>query len=108
MQSIIPIQAVPNMSFSSVIPVDSNNITLIFTLTYNELAKYWVVSIAKSDGTTLIRSLPVIPAQNILEQYKYMQIGSAYIVPRQTVKEQWPSMDTLATDWYLVWSDTDG
>lgn len=107
MYSIIPIQAVPNRTFSSIISVDRGNLTLTFTLRYNELAKYWLIDIIK-DSKTLISNLPVIPAENILEQYKYMQIGSAYILPRQIVKEQWPSYNSLASDWYLIWGDTDG
>lgn len=107
MYSIIPVQAIPNRTFSSVIAVDGSNLTLVFTLHYNELAKYWLVDIAQN-GTILISNLPVIPAENILEQYKYLQIGSAYILPRQVVKEQWPTYDSLASDWYLIWGDSDG
>lgn len=108
MYSIIPIQAVPNQTFSSKIPVDGFNIELSFILSYNELAKYWIVSVIDSNGNTLITSLPVIPAQNILEQYRYMKIGSAYVVPRQTVVDEWPTDKTLDANWYLVWGDTDG
>lgn len=108
MYSIVPIQNIPNNRFSSKIPVDGQNLTLIFYVTYNELAKYWLIDISNADGTMLLSGLPVVPAQNILEQYQYMQIGSAYILPRSKVKEQWPSADTLSTDWYLIWSDTDG
>ena len=77
MYSIVPIQNIPNNRFSSKIPVDGQNLTLIFYVTYNELAKYWLMDISNADGTMLISGLPVVPAQNILEQYQYMQIGSA-------------------------------
>lgn len=56
----------------------------------------------------LVSALPLVPAQNILEQFAYMGIGSAYVLPRTQVKEQWPSAETLTADWYLVWSDTNG
>ncbi len=108
MYSIVPLQNIPNTTFSSKIPVDGKNISLTFHLTYNELAKYWLVDVSNSEGKMLISALPVIPAQNILEQYQYLRIGSAYILPRDSVQEQWPTAETLATDWYLVWSDTDG
>lgn len=108
MISIIPLEAIPNKTTSCKIPVDGQNLLLLFTLTYNELAKYWVVEIKNSNGKSLVSALPVIPAENILEQFKYLKIGSAYILPRQTVKEEWPSYETLNSNWYLVWSDTDG
>lgn len=107
MFSIIPIAATPNYTFSSKVPVDGQNIVLGFELRYNELAGYWIVTI-RNERSDLIAGLPVLPAQNILEQYEYLQIGSAYIVPAQTVAEQWPSRYTLGAQWYLVWGDTDG
>lgn len=107
MLSIIPINPIPNQTFSCKIPIDNKNITLTFLVTYNEIAKYWVISISSNDAM-LIRNLPIMPAQNLLEQFIYMQIGSAYIVPKHTVNEQYPTYETLNTDWYLVWSDTNG
>ncbi len=107
MLSIVPISAIPNYKFSSKIPVDNQNITLQFECQYNELAGYWIVNVLQT-GKYLIAGLPVLPAQNILEQYAYLGIGSAYIVPAQTIKEQWPSRYTLGSSWYLVWGDTDG
>ncbi len=108
MLSIVPIQPVPNRTFSSKIPIDNQNRTLQFELQYNELADYWLLTIRDEAGADLISCLPVIPAQNILEQYEYLGIGSAYVVPAQTVKEQWPSIDNLGSTWYLVWGDTEG
>lgn len=108
MLSIVPITAMPNYTFSSKIPVDGQNIVLGFELQYNELAGYWIVTIRDEHGNDLIAGMPVMPAQNILEQYGYLQIGSAYIVPVQTVVEQWPSRYTLGAQWYLIWGDTDG
>lgn len=106
MYSAIPLVAVPNYSISSTIPVDGANITLLFRIMYNELAKYWLIDISDDEGNMLISALPLVPAQNILEQFAYMGIGSAYVLPRTQVKEQWPSAETLTADWYLIWSDT--
>ena len=102
---VIPMQAIPNHSFSAVVPIDGGNTNLGFRLMYNELANYWIVDISKDDEVVLA-GLPMIPAQNILEQFKYLGIGSAAIVPRSDVKEQWPSFETLSSDWYVVWGDT--
>lgn len=79
-----------------------------FDLQYNELAGYWIAAISDDKGNVLISGQPVLPAQNILEQYEYLQIGSAYILPSQTVSEQWPSRYSLGSNWYLAWGDTNG
>lgn len=36
-----------------------------------------------------------------------MRIGSAYIVKGDNLsEEEWPSEETLGSNWYLVWGDT--
>ena len=102
MTSIIPMQAIPNRSFSCVIPLDNENIELRFTMRYNEVAGFWFVDIGKNNQT-IIAGYPLIPAQDILEQFRYLEIGHAYIVPRSTISSQFPDIDTLSTDWYVVW-----
>lgn len=106
MYSIIPITTKPNNVFSCKIPVDGGNTTLVFKTHYNEVAGYWMVSVSKGDGTELIHNLPMLPAQNILEQYSYMEIGSACILSNHQVAEQWPNEANLGSEWLLVWSDT--
>ena len=105
MISIVPMQAIPNHKFSAVVPIDDGNVNLSFRLTYNELANCWIVDISK-DETVVLAGLPMVPGQNILEQYAYLGIGSAAIVPRSEAQEQWPSRATLSADWYVVWGDT--
>ena len=106
MYSIVPMQAIPNHSFGAVVPIDGGNTSLRFRLMYNEVAGYWVTDISK-DGEKVLAGLPMVPAQNILEQFKYLGIGSAWILPRSEVAEQWPSYGTLESDWYVLWGDTD-
>ena len=107
MRTIVPINNRPNNTFSCKIPVDNKNITFTFTTHFNEVAGYWLVSISNSEGIELIHNLPVLPSQNILSQLTYMCIGSAYIIRGDSLsEEEWPSEESLGSNWYLVWSDT--
>lgn len=108
MLSIVPLTPTPNCKFSSKIYIDGNNTVLNFELRYNELAGYWTLNISNDKKEPLVFNLPVIPAQNVLEQYEHLQIGRAYVLPAQTVAEEWPGRYTLGSEWYLVWGDTDG
>lgn len=101
----IPMEPIANHRFSAVVPIDGGNVKLGFFLRYNELAKYWTVDISK-DGKTVLTALPLIPAQNILEMYDYLGIGSAWIVPKANAKHQWPQAADFASDWAVVWGDT--
>lgn len=106
MYSIIPITSKPRNTFSCKIPVDKKNITLVFSTRYNEIAGYWSVSVSDSNSTELIHNLPMLPGQNILEQYSYLEIGSACIIPTHKMEDEWPNAGNLGSDWLLVWSDT--
>lgn len=106
MYSIIPITAKPRNTFSCKIPVNSKNITLVFSTRYNEIAGYWNVSVSDGNGTELIHNLPMLPGQNILEQYSYLEIGAACVIPAHKMDDEWPNAGNLGADWLLVWSDT--
>jgi len=106
MYSIIPITAKPRNTFLCKIPVDSKNITLVFSTRYNEIAGYWNVSVSDGNGTELIHNLPMLPGQNILEQYSYLEIGASCVIPAHKMEDEWPNAGNLGTDWLLVWSDT--
>lgn len=106
MYCLVPMQAIPNHSFSCVLPIDGGNTEVTIRLMYNEVAECWMMDLTK-DNEVVVASLPMVPAQDILEQLAYLQIGSAWILPKTDVKEQWPSYGTLSSDWYVLWGDTD-
>ena len=76
---------------------------------YNELASYWTMDIEDQNQTRLVSSIPFLlgdyPASNILEQYAYLEIGSAYIVSMSNSTLECPDDNTLGTDFILVWDD---
>ncbi|EPS48985.1 hypothetical protein CFSAN002367_17888 [Clostridium botulinum CFSAN002367] len=60
-----------------------------------------------SDGEDLIHSLPLVCGLNLLEQYSYLNIGSAYIVKlNPNLMEDNPNEFNLGKDFILVWGDT--
>jgi hypothetical protein len=107
---LIPLTTSPNQTFQSTLAVDGKNITLELNLKYAEIAEYWIVKITNSDKVVLLDSVPLVPggypADNILEQYGYLGIGSAFIVKSSNVAADYPSDTTLGTDFLLVWGDT--
>lgn len=107
MVSIVPMIPISNHSYTCVIPLTERNITLDFKMTYNEVADFWFIDISQ-DGQPLLASYPLIPAQDLLEQFQYMDIGHASILPRTQITSQFPNYDTLNTEWVLVWGDLDG
>jgi hypothetical protein len=98
-------QAIPNHSFSCVVPFTDSNVELRFTMQFNEVADYWFVDISRGDGEMLLSAYPWIPAQDILEQFQYLGIGHAYIVPVTQISKQFPDYNTLSTEWAVVWGD---
>ena len=59
----------------------------------------------------LVTSIPLYsgkyPAANLLEQYSYLRIGSAWLVKvNQDTKSDYPNDMNLGTDFLLMWGDT--
>ena len=113
-KNIIPLTTAPNQTFRITVEVDGENLSLQLGLRYNLQARYWVMSV--TDGKTgkmLVDGIPILtgvyPAANLLEQYNYLKIGSAVIVPVGPVTEKpEPDDETLGSSFVLVWGDTIG
>lgn len=108
---VIPTDNSPNQSFQSTLFVDGKNLTLAFFLAYNEMAGYWVMRISDpATGEIILDSIPLItgayPASNILDQYAYLSIGSAYVFPATASNLDFPDDSSLGTAFLLVWGDT--
>ena len=108
---MIPLDSSPNQTLQTTLTVDGRNITLGITLRYNEIASYWVMTVIDPPTNEIILdSIPLItgqfPAGNILAQYSYLGIGSAYILPTSKGGRDAPDSANLGTDFVLVWGDT--
>jgi hypothetical protein len=105
---IIPLATDPNQTFSCTIPVDGKNITFYFFLRFNTEAKYWAMDIMDKNKNMILSSIPLISKANLLEQYSYLNIGSAYILKTdKTLSSDAPNEYNLGVDFILVWGDTE-
>jgi hypothetical protein len=104
---VIPLTSNPNQTFTSTIPVDGKAIKLNFFLRYNTEAEYWVLDVYDSNNNSLIVSLNLVCGLNLLEQYSYLKIGSAYLVRiDNALSADSPTEYNLGTQFVIVWGDT--
>lgn len=108
---ILPLTSDPNQTFQSMLSVDGNNIKLGFRVSFNEIAGYWVMQINDTKtNTILLDSIPLLPGNppngNLLEQFSYLGIGSAYLVNASNTPVEYPTENNLETDFQLIWGDT--
>lgn len=109
---VIPVSNSPRQKFKVNIPIDGNNMFFEFEIVYNKKASYWMLTIR--DGYTLkdiIANLNLTCTlgaenSNILNVYKYLRIGSAYVVPADDSVKNAPNDSQLGNKFYLVWGDT--
>ena len=101
----IPVTNDPDQSFICSIPLGGKNVQLRFRIRYNSEAKYWWMTISDSKGKVLIDSLPLLSGGNLLEQYRYLGLGKAYIVSSGNTILEDPDDLTLGTDFLLMWGD---
>lgn len=81
---VIPLTNSPNQSFTVQLSVDGSTLTVNVTISWNAMAGYWVMSISDYANNLLIDGIPLVsgvyPAGNLLQQQRYLGIGSWYIV----------------------------
>ena len=108
----IPVTSEPNQTFRTTIPIDGINKTFIFNIRFNSGSGYWVMTLTDDlTNRNLVDSIPffagIFPAANLLEQFAYLNIGSAYVVKvNPDIVEENPNAETLGSGFKLFWSDT--
>lgn len=107
----IPLTTAPNQKFTCTLQIDGQNKILSFFVAYNSAAGYWTMDITDAaNDTVLLSAIPLIPgdppAENILEQYAYLRIGSAYMLSAGNSPDDHADDSNLGTEWLLLWSDT--
>ena len=110
---VIPVTSDPNQRFECTIPIDGNNVSLLFLLVYNDQGNYWCMTVSDANTSeVLLDTIPLLTSNgygaNILEQYSYKKIGSAYIIKTSNIRDDSPTMNNLGTDFVLMWGDTVG
>ena len=106
---IVPLSQAPNQSFAVQLTVDGQPLTLNLLLSYSYMSGWWQMQISDVNNNILIGSVPLItgwyPGANLLAQYGYLSIGSAYILNTGNVNSDYPGVDSL-TSFSLLWDDT--
>lgn len=110
MAQIVPLPANPNQTLNVSLQVDGKNLQLRLGLSFNSMAGYWSMDVQDQFGNDLIVGIPLItgdyPAANLLQQQRYMAIGSCYVVNFSQVATDYPDASNLGTDFVLLWGDT--
>lgn len=104
---IVPVTSNPNQTFTSTIPVDGSSIKFNFFLKFNTENNCWVLDIKDSSNNGIVTGINLVTGVNLLEQYSYLKIGSAYLVKADTsLTDDLPTQYNLGTSFKLVWGDT--
>ena len=105
---IVPLTASPNQQFSVQLTVNGQPLTLILSLGFSEMAGYWMLSVQDVNGNYLLVGVPLVagwyPAANLLAQYQYLNIGSAYLLNTGNSQNDYPQSGDLG-NWSLLWGD---
>ena len=105
---IISLSNAKNQTFKVPLTVNGNTITLNLAASYSAMAGYWQLAISDVNGNLLLASMPLVtgwyPAANMLAQYQYLQIGSAYLLNTGGSVMDYPDQSSLA-QFSLLWGD---
>jgi hypothetical protein len=106
---IVPLITAQNQSFAVQLTVDGQPLTLNLLLSYSAMAGWWQMQVADVNNNVLIACVPLVtgwyPGANVLAQYGYLKIGSAYLLNTGNVASDYPGQNNLSA-FSLLWSDT--
>jgi hypothetical protein len=107
---IVYISSLPNQDVTVQLDVDDAALTLGLALYWDYMCGYWLMDVYDAAGAQLLSGVPMItgsyPAANILGQYAYLKIGSAYVLNQSNGSTDYPTSTNLGTTFVLLWSDT--
>jgi hypothetical protein len=107
----VPLTSDPNQTFELPLNIDGTRKSFFVNLRFNEAAQYWVMTIRDLTGKVVLDSVPLVtgnaPAGNLLRQFGYLLLGSAYILNASgTTSPDYPNSSDLGTDYVLLWDNT--
>jgi len=105
---IVPLTVAPNQIFTVQLTVNGATLVLNLTLGYSNMAGTWLLGIYNVGSSALIASVPLVtglyPAANLLAQYQYLNIGSAYLLNTGNAPVDYPGPNDLGL-FSLLWGD---
>jgi hypothetical protein len=105
---IIPLSNAQNQTFKVQLAINATQLTLNISVNYSAMAGYWLMTLSDVNGNLLISAIPLItgwyPAANLLSQYQYMRIGSAYLLNVGGLAMDYPDQTSLS-QFSLLWGD---
>lgn len=93
----------PNQTYTVSIAGETKNITFILNQSFNEQARYWVLSINDQSNNPIISDIPLLCGYDLLEQYQYLNIGHLLVVNISDQTIEYPNADNIAGNFELVW-----
>lgn len=108
MNQTVPLTNAPNQTFSVQLVVNGQPLTLNLALSWQSMSGYWTLQISDVNNNELVASVPLVtgvyPAANILAQYGYLEIGSAYLLNTGNAPLDYPDQASLNL-FSLLWGD---
>jgi hypothetical protein len=102
---VIPVNSAPGQTFNVAVSINGAVQIFFITLTFNEVAAYWVMSISDANQNLLVQGIPLVTGLNLLRQYQYLEIGSIYLINTTGVDIDYPNNTDLGSDFVLAWGD---
>lgn len=105
----IPLTCLPysTQTFKMTLEDGKRNVNIRLHLRYDDLCGVWQAAIYdNTSGKLLVDCMPLVCGINLLEQYKYLKLGEAYIRPVEKTTLDMPDNQTLGKKFILIWGDS--
>ncbi len=77
------------------------NVTYVWTIKWNQIAKLWVVDIDDQNNKRILSGVPLVTGTNLLEQYGYLNFNFSMASFTDTDTAAPPTFDNLGSTSHL-------
>jgi hypothetical protein len=89
--------------------VTLQNVTYLFSFSWNTVSKNWVLDVYNDTGTAaIVRGIPLVTGADLLEQFSYLDFGAHAVLMALTIAvgvspDEVPTFENLGIDGHLYY-----
>ena len=104
---VLDFRNIANQRINTTVEIDNKLVELEIYLRFNRMAGYWFADITdKSKKEVVLASMPILPYQNMLEQYQYLKIGSTAVIGISNLSFDDLTYEYFSSDFKWYWGNS--
>lgn len=103
---LLPVNSLPNQSFTTTLQVGGKNVALKFSLNWNLCTNTWELSAFRGKEQVL-NHIPIVVGRDILNYKAHLGLGNLSVINDSNTDSDRPNLENLGSEYLLLWETPD-